>query len=294
MKKKTLIGLTYGDPAGIGPEILVKTLRSWRFKKLIPLVIGNSKYLKSFKAGKPDKETGKYAIDCLVQAVKLGIAGKIKAIITGPVSKKIIDLSKPGFVGQTEEIARICKINKDKAMMVFIRDDLRIALFTRHIPLKEVSSKITRQKLKNFILLVNKYLKKYLHISKPKIAVLGLNPHAGENGLFGDEEIKIIKPAIKNIPNTYGPMSPDATLSKAGQDYLNGKKQKYDIYISFYHDQALPMFKAVCGFKGLNVTLGLPFIRVSPDHGTAFDIAGKNKAVPSGMIEALKFLENVL
>lgn len=323
MKRDKYIALTYGDPASIGPEILLKTLQSWeKWKfKFKPLIIGkkeilfknnkklNNKFkfhpnsgfkldLGNFKIGKPSKLTGWHSYECLKQAANLAKEKNVAALVTGPVSKSAINLASIPFSGQTEEIARLCKKNHEEVIMLFVAKNLRIALFTRHIPLKDVSLKITKVKLQKFILLLNKELKKWFHLKNPKIAILGLNPHASENSLFGKEEIKVILPVIKELHKkglkVFGPFSPDSTLASAGQDYLSGKKQKYDVYISFYHDQALPMFKAVAGFNGVNVTLGLPFIRVSVDHGTAFNIAGKNKANNKGIVSAIKFVEGVI
>lgn len=298
MKDKKCIGLTYGDPASIGPEILLKTLKKWNWK-FKPLIIGSKDCLmgnkhNGFLSGKPSVNSGKHSYECLREAIKLAKEKKIVALVTGPVSKAAINSAKIRFSGQTEEIARSCKINPEKVIMIFISSDLRLALFTRHIPLKNVSKKITRKKLKEYILILNKELKKWLCVKIPKIAVLGLNPHASEGGLFGDEEKKVISPVIKELTKlglkVYGPLSPDSTLANAGKDYLKNKKQKYDAYISFYHDQALPMFKAIAGTSGVNVTLGLPFLRVSVDHGTAFNIAGKNKADYRGFVSAVEFV----
>ena len=295
MKNEILIGLTCGDPASIGPEILLKTLKNWKYK-FTPVVIRNKE--NNLFVGKPSKHTGKYAYECLNEAVKLALTKKIKALVTGPVSKEAINLAGIRFYGQTDEIARICRISQSKVIMLFASCDFRIALFTRHIPLRSVTSKLKTKNLQEFLLLLNKELKKWFKIKTPKIAVLGLNPHASENGLFGNEEKNIVIPVIKKLNskglNISGPFSPDALLASAGQNYLKKKKQKYDVYVSFYHDQALPVFKAVCGLKGVNVTLGLPFLRVSVDHGTAFDIAGKNKASNEGLVSAIKFLEDIL
>ena len=316
-KRKVLIGLTYGDPASIGSEILLKTIKSWKYR-FSPVVIGNkailSKNLKNLKSritfsgvkdtnrvfvrGKPDKHSGIHSYLCLKQAVSLANNGEIKALITGPVSKKHINLGGYKFFGQTDEMAKFSGINTENVIMLFVGNDLRVALFTRHIPLKDVPKKLNKKKLYDFIVLLNREIKKHFKIKNPKIGILGLNPHASENGTFGDEEEKIIKPVVDKLNTSglkiYGPLSPDATLAKAGQYYLKNKKQSYDVYVSFYHDQALPMFKAVCGLKGVNVTLGLPFLRVSVDHGTAFDIAGKNIASNEGLISAIKFVVKTL
>ena len=320
MKKKVIIGLTYGDPAGVGPEILSKTLKKWNFP-FIPYVIGlkehlfsgqipakidlyfhelkNNKTLKfKVKKGIPSALTGLFSYKCLESAVTLAKNKKIKALVTGPVSKETINLTQKGFKGQTDEIAKFFNKKPNDVIMLFSANDLRIALFTRHIALNEVSSRVTKKALNKFLINLNLEIKKWFKIKNPQIAVLGLNPHAGEKGLFGDEESRIIRPVIQELTSyglrLFGPLSPDAVLAQAGQDYLLGNKQKYDVYVSFYHDQGLPMFKSVAGLKGVNVTLGLPFLRVSVDHGTGFDIAGKGKASPISLISAIKFLEEIL
>lgn len=298
MKKEVFIGLTYGDPAGIGPEILFKTLSSWKFK-FLPMVFGSDNLqVENIKLGFPSLESGLDSYNSLIKAVSSAKKKKIIALVTGPVSKYAINLTGKKFEGQTDEIAKQCGIPKSNVIMLFAATDLRIALFTRHIPLKSLFKRLNKSSLENFIILLNKELKSKLRIKNPKIAVLGLNPHASENGLFGNEEEKIISPVVKKLNKkgikVFGPLSPDATLSNAGKLYLSKKDQPYDTYVSLYHDQALPMFKAVAGFNGVNVTLGLPFLRVSVDHGTAFDIAGKNKASNEGLISAIRFVERIL
>ena len=325
MKNKVLIGFTYGDPSGIGSEILCKTLKRYKFKYIAPVLIGSSNYFKqiqkklkilnqsqcqcfksfnnkyidkvNYKLGAPDKSSGLHSYHCLKYAVELANRGDINAIVTGPVSKEIINSAGIKFSGQTDLIADFCKINKNDLIMLFVSKDFRLALFTRHIPLKEVSSKINKKDLKKYLLILIKELKKWFLIKNPKICVLGLNPHAGEKGLFGGEEKNIIIPVIKELRKSgylvYGPSSPDATLAQAGRDYLISKKQKYDAYVSFYHDQGLLFFKALSGKDGINITLGLPYLRVSVDHGTAFDIAGKNKAEPESLIYASRFLDEL-
>ncbi len=307
MKKEVFIGLTYGDPAGIGPEILLETLKKWKFKSK-PIIIGlkeivfttNKKRLKDKNLkllSVPSKHTGLHSFLCLKEAASMAKQKKIAALVTGPVSKQLINNAGIKFKGQTEVLAKFCNIKPENVIMLFIAGDLKIALFTRHIPLKDVSSKLTKHQLINFISLLNKELKKWFHIKNPKIALLGLNPHAGETKQLGTEEKRIIIPIINKFKKEgikiFGPLSPDGTLAKAGQYYLNNKKQEYDVYISMYHDQALPMFKAVAGMEGVNVTLGLPFLRVSVDHGTAFDIAGKNIASNESLVSAVKLVDNL-
>lgn len=301
LSKKKYIGITYGDPAGIGPEIVLKTLKDWkRLKfKFKPLVIGLDS-ISSYKVGSPSKKSALHSYNCLKQTVDLARQKKVISLVTGPVSKQAISSCGIVFSGQTDEIASLCNTKPSSVIMLFASKDFKIALFTRHIALKDVNSKIQKDSLKKFILLLNSELKKWFKIKKPKIAILGLNPHAGEGGLLGNEEEKVIKPVIKSLNlkerslSIFGPLSPDATLATAGQRYLKNLNQPYDVYVSFYHDQALPLFKAVCGMNGVNVTLGLPFIRVSPAHGTAFDIAGKGKASNEGFVSAIRLVEKVL
>ena len=295
MKNEVFIGLTYGDPAGIGPEILLKTLSNWRFK-FLPLVFGSNELsMKNIKQGIPNKASGLDSYHSLLQAISSAKEKKVIALVTGPVSKYAVNLAGKKFEGQTDEIAKQCGLGKKNVIMLFVAADFRVALFTRHIPLRNVFKHLTKSNLEDFIILLNKELKQKLKIKNPKIAVLGLNPHASENGLFGDEEEKIIIPVLKKLKkkkiNVFGPLSPDAALAEAGKLYLSEKSQPYDVYVSFYHDQALPVFKAVAGFDGVNVTLGLPFLRVSVDHGTAFDIAGKGIASNEGLLSAIRFVE---
>lgn len=300
-KNENVIGITYGDPAGIGPEIAIKTIKNWKkYKfKFAPFVLDKKIYNNfSFTFGRPTKRSGLYAYKCLKEAVTLAKNKTLKALVTGPISKKVINITYKDFIGQTDEIAKMCDIKPNNVIMLFAANDFRIALFTRHISLKNVSSKITKSALKQYLILLDKELKKWFSIKRPKIAILGLNPHAGEGGLFGNEEQKIITPVMRQLQyknlQLYGPLSPDATLAESGQNYLAGKKQKHDAYVSFYHDQSLPVFKAVTGKKGVNITLGLPFLRVSVDHGTAFDIAGKNIASNEGLVSAIKLVEKLL
>lgn len=320
MPEKTLIGFTYGDPSGIGPEILssalMKVLTSLGgSKKIYPVIIGDKGLLcfnksifekcffyeipvdKKTIISKPNKQTGIHALRCLRAGIKLIKEKKIKFLITGPVSKQIISLSSPNFLGQTEIIAKEFNLISNKLIMLFVSKDLKVSLLTRHLPVSEISKKISIKSILEHVILLNAELKRWFKIKNPKIALLGLNPHAGENGLIGLEEIKYFKQAVKILKkkkiNVVGPLSPDGTLAKAGQNYLKGNKQEFDAYVSIYHDQALPMFKAVSGLSGLNITLGLPFLRVSPDHGTAFDIAGKKKASDEGIISAVKFVEQI-
>ena len=204
--------------------------------------------------------------------------------MTGPVSKSAIRSSGAAkFTGHTEYLAHKTR-TKDFAMM-FVGESLRVTLVTRHIALKSVPSSINTDAVYRAIALTHKYLKRYFAISSPRIGVAGLNPHAGEGGLFGNEEARFIIPAIKKasrrMAGITGPIPADIIFHEA----LN---EKFDAVIAMYHDQGLAPFKMLYFNRGVNLTLGLPFIRTSPDHGTAFDIAGKGIADPSSMIEAIK------
>ncbi|MDP3804407.1 MAG: 4-hydroxythreonine-4-phosphate dehydrogenase PdxA, partial [Candidatus Omnitrophota bacterium] len=187
------------------------------------------------------------------------------------------------FEGHTEYLAQNTAA-KNYAMM-FVGDDLKITLVTRHIALRDVPGSISIESIYRTIVLTDEYLKRYFKIKNPRIGVSGLNPHAGEAGLFGSEEDNIIRPAIKkasrHIKGAYGPISPDIIF----YDTLH---KKFDAAIAIYHDQALIPFKLLYFTDGVNLTLGLPFVRTSPDHGTAFDIAGKGIADPSSMINAIR------
>ena len=188
----------------------------------------------------------------------------------------------PGFRGHTEYFAK--RTGTKKFAMMFVGPDMKVSLVTRHIALRRVPAILNSGKIYDTIALTHKYLKEYFRILSPKIAVSGLNPHAGEGGAFGNEEARIIIPAMKrarkDFKNIYGPIPADVIF----YEVLN---KKYDAAVAMYHDQALGPFKTLYFTSGVNLTLGLPFIRTSPDHGTAFDIAGKGIADPSSMIEAI-------
>lgn len=320
MARKLKIGFTYGDPSSIGPEILLNTLLSWDYLEILPILIGDKNVLCSYKKsslgrlnvleeekvvfkenvnpGKPNINTGKHAYECMVKSVDLIKNKKIDALVTGPVSKSITSLSYPNFKGQTDALAKLLDIKNDKSIMTFIERDLRIALYTRHIPIRDVPSNLTSKDLIAFVeLLIQEHKYHFKRSKKIKIGILGLNPHAGEDGLIGCEELAVFPSVLKTLRakkiDIIGPLSPDATLAECGRRYLNNQQQKYDFLISMYHDQCLPMFKAVTGLRGLNVTLGLPILRVSPDHGTAFDIAGKNIASNEGIVSSIEFLRNL-
>jgi len=278
-KKK--IGITLGDPGGIGPEIIDAALSRQDVKDLAEfIVIDKDKFL-----GKSDKINAKRSYEYLLKSVELIKNQKIDAIVTGPVSKDRISLMQP-FTGQTEFFANSFDVSKQDVGMMFIADSLKVLIATRHIPLKEVSCNITRKKIYCDIKRVDNALKGIFKIKSPVIGICGLNPHAGENGKIGKEELTEIIPAIKQAKQddaieVKGPIPADVIFRK-------DQSKQFDAIIAMYHDQALSALKAMYFNKLVNLTIGLPFIRTSPAHGTAFDIAGKNQADESSMCAAIK------
>ena len=304
---KPNIVITMGDPAGIGPEVALKALASPEILRLANfLFIGDgfvinkvsrglraklsSPFLdlsnvrpKSFCYGASRPEFGKAAIEYIDKALELLLSRRADAVVTAPINKtSVISSGMKGFEGHTEYLAKKA-LARDVAMM-FVGKQLKITLATRHIPLKDVSKRLSVDSICRAIMITDAALKKYFKIPHPRIGVAGLNPHAGEGGVFGDEEKRIIMPAIKrasgSIRGIAGPVPPDVIFYEA-------LAKKYDAVIAMYHDQALIPFKLFHFKDGVNVTLGLPFVRTSPDHGTAFDIAGKSVADPSSMEEAI-------
>jgi 4-hydroxythreonine-4-phosphate dehydrogenase len=297
-----------GDPSGIGPEVTVKAMASLRGSKLADFfVIGDSFVLEKVKkslgvkidipvfdlanvasAGfayaKTNPVYGKASMDYIDAALEILSHGGADAMVTGPVNKAAIhDAGYGHFTGHTEYLAE--HANTEDFGMMFVGGNLKITLVTRHVALKDVPKALTQARIATAIKLTDKALKRWFNIKNPRIGVAGLNPHSGEGGLFGNEEAEVIIPAMKAVSRTVkgltGPVPPDAIFHKL-------IKGGYDAVISMYHDQALIPFKTLYFDSGVNLTLGLPFVRTSPDHGTAFDIAGKGKANPESMIEAMK------
>jgi len=297
-----------GDPSGIGPEVTVKALSDRSISRLAHFqVIGDFSVIdrvrKSLRA-KPEISLldlanipstnfafgiqrpafGKASMEYIDEALKLLKAGEADALVTAPVNKSSIrSAGFKEFEGHTEYLAQLSGA-KEFAMM-FVGKHLKITLVTRHIALKDVARTITEDMIYRTIRITYEHLKKYFGIKDPKIAVAGLNPHASDSGLFGDEEETVIIPAIKKasiaIKNIYGPLPADAV-------FYETLKGKFDAVVAMYHDQALAPFKTLYFNDGVNLTLGLPFIRTSPDHGTAFDIAGRSIADPTSMKEAIR------
>ncbi|MGA2775058.1 MAG: 4-hydroxythreonine-4-phosphate dehydrogenase PdxA [Candidatus Omnitrophota bacterium] len=299
---KIRVGITLGDPSGISSAIISKALKQLksfarftvigsfvpfqRHKLKLPAAnfidLGNIDSNR-FSFGRITPEYGKASIEYLNKALELIKRNTFDCLVTLPVSKEAVNLSGLKFSGHTEYLTEACAV-KDTVMMLLNRE-LKFSLVTRHIPLKEVAKKLNKRDLENNILMVIESLRELFRVKKPRIVVCGLNPHASDNGVIGDEENQVIIPALKKIRHkTFikGPVSADIAVALA-------KNKKYDCVIAMYHDQALIPLKLTSFETGVNLTLGLPFVRTSPLHGTAFDIASQfDKADPRSLIAAIK------
>lgn len=318
---KPLIGISLGDYNGIGPEIILKALGSPRILKwCTPVIYGSKKVLDFYRQklelkdwsikivdnlnqiqegqsylvkawddkdtvvepGKVTPEAGKSAFDCLEKAIKDLDRGLLSALVTAPINKHNIQSEEFSFPGHTEYLTE--RFDAKSSLMMMVSENLRMGVATGHLPLQEVSNALNAQLLKDKISLFLKSLKEDFSIDKPKLAVLGLNPHAGESGLLGKEELEIIQPVIEEFRNkgnlVFGPYPADGFFGKA-------QFKEFDGVLGMYHDQGLIPFKYIAFDTGVNFTAGLPIIRTSPDHGTAYDIAGKNEADPSSFMHAL-------
>ncbi|MFT6849801.1 MAG: 4-hydroxythreonine-4-phosphate dehydrogenase [Sphingobacteriales bacterium] len=320
MENNTIIGFTTGDINGIGLEVFLKTIQDERIlSRCIPVIFGSSKVVSyhrkaagvphiNFNAisqvseakpgklnilnaweeevkitlGEPNEVGGEYAIKSLEAATTALYAGEIQALITLPINKDVISKSGFEFPGHTEYIES--KATDGEALMLMVNEHLKIGVVTGHIPLSEVSTNITKKKVLSRIKILNQTLKSDFRINKPKIAVLGLNPHAGDNGKLGGEENERIIPAIEEAKKqgimALGPYSADGFFG-------SGNYKKFDGVLAMFHDQGLVPFKALSFGKGVNFTAGLPVIRTSPDHGTAYELAGKKEANPDSLRETL-------
>jgi 4-hydroxythreonine-4-phosphate dehydrogenase len=277
------IGITLGDCAGIGPEIVELALKSGRVPDSTEyMVLGRQP---SCKSGEPTPETARAAAAALEEAVTLARRGELEAIVTGPVHKARMYEVGFRFPGQTEFFAERCGV-KDFAMCL-TGGKLTVALVTAHVPLCKVPRALKQSEIVRIGLLLAEFVRSRGE-NGPRIAVAGLNPHAGESGKLGAEEIEIIAPAVQELQSRIedgeskivGPVSPDTVFHRA----IEGE---FDAILCMYHDQGLIPLKLHAFHSGVNVTLGLPFPRTSPDHGTAFEIAGKSIARPDSMIAAI-------
>jgi 4-hydroxythreonine-4-phosphate dehydrogenase len=324
---KPIIGITIGDINGIGPEVIIKSLEDARIlKQFTPVIYGSGKVISFYRKnmdkenflftqisslnqvnhksvnvlnvwdettevnpGKENEIGGKYAVLALMQAVADLKEEKIHAITTAPLSKELVQSDDFKFPGHTEYLTK--EDGASDSLMFLVHDQLRVGIVTGHVPLKEVSNKITKDAISSKLNLMIKSLKKDFGIKKPRIAVMGLNPHAGENGLLGIEETNIISPVINEFRNNHhlvsGPFPSDGFFGMAS--YKN-----YDGILAMYHDQGLIPFKTLAFESGVNYTAGLSFIRTSPDHGTAFSIAGKGIADPTSFRNALYLASDIV
>ena len=316
------IGITMGDPTGIGPEIIVKALSMEEpYQACRPVVFGDEQVLRkaiqreglsvlinviheipeegyepgkifllpssqleagSLSFGKPDKKCGEAMVRYVQEVVAWLKRGKLDAITTCPINKQAINSAGYSFSGHTELLAHLTR--SSSVAMMFLGPKWRVVLATTHLPLKEISKWITRDRILTLIRLTEEGLKKYFGISHPRLAILGLNPHCGEEGLLGVEEKEEIIPAIEEAKSQgieiQGPFPADSFFDVSSS-------QPYDAVIAMYHDQGLIPVKAF-GFKeSVNFTLGLPFIRTSVGHGTGYDIAGRGLADPTNLIQAV-------
>ncbi|MFN3852292.1 MAG: 4-hydroxythreonine-4-phosphate dehydrogenase PdxA [Spirosomataceae bacterium] len=320
-QNKPVIGITIGDYNGVGPEVILKALGNNRLNKICtPIIYGSGKIMSKYRQmvdlkdwqfftiqkpeqanpkqvnlinctndqnlelnlGKSTPEAGKLAFESLKRAVNDLKAGRIDALVTAPINKHNIQSEEFKFVGHTEYLAE--SFNSKEYLMFMVSERLKIGVVTGHLPLEKVKQSISKELIIKKIEQILNSLKKDFGIQKPRIAVLGLNPHAGENGLLGNEEKEIINPAIietkKKGNLVFGPFPADGFFGTAAW-------QQYDAVLAMYHDQGLMPFKMLAFEEGVNFTAGLPAVRTSPDHGTAYDIAGKNEADESSLIQAI-------
>jgi len=319
-EKKPVVAITIGDVNSIAPEVIIKSLEDNRVLKMMtPVVYGSGKILSYYRKalnirdfnyfqlkkledmdqrklnvlnlwdetvnitmGEADKEVGKYAFQSIKQATEDAIEKRVDAIVTAPINKHTIQSDEFKFAGHTEYLAQTAKA-KD-SLMLLVDGSLRVGVVTGHIPIKEVSNQVTKEKIESKLAIMERSLRVDFGISKPKIALLGLNPHAGDNGVIGNEDDEIIKPLVNEWKEkgklVYGPFPSDGFFG-------NGTFKKFDGILAMYHDQGLIPFKTLAFANGVNYTAGLPFVRTSPDHGTAYDLCGKNEADETSMRQAL-------
>jgi len=314
------IGISIGEVNGVGPEVILKTFADTRIlQTCTPVIYGSAKTLSfhrkalnipefnyntirsikdiiphkvnllncwdeeiKIEIGVASKHTGIYAFKALEAATADLAGGNIHALVTAPIDKHTIQPDNPNFTGHTEYLAKA--FNTNDYLMFLVSGDLRVALVTGHVPVSKVAALISKESILAKLKVMHSSLKRDFGIRKPKIAVLGLNPHAGDHGVIGNEDMEIIIPAVKDANSAgilaYGPYSADGIFGAGGY-------RKFDAILAMYHDQGLIPFKTLAFETGVNFTAGLPFIRTSPDHGTAYDIAGKGIANENSFREAV-------
>jgi 4-hydroxythreonine-4-phosphate dehydrogenase len=319
-QQKPLIAFTCGDINGIGLELIINTLSDNRIlEQCTPVIFASNKSINFYRkslpevnfayqsikdftrinhkqlnlfncwdeevvisAGQLNEVGGRYARLSLQQAVNALKEGQVHGLVTAPLHKKNIQSDDFNFTGHTPYLKHEFGLND--VVMLMVASNLRVALVTEHVPVKDIAANLSKERIVSKLHILNESLKRDFGIEKPKIAVLGLNPHAGDEGLVGNEEQTIIKPAIKEVKEkgmfAFGPFSADAFFARA--QYNN-----FDAVLAMYHDQGLIPFKSLAIGEGVNYTAGMPVVRTSPDHGTAFDIAGKGKADTSSFLAAV-------
>ena len=317
---KPVIGVSCGDLNGIGIELIIKTFSDARMLDICtPVIFASNKLINFYRKTLPDvnfnfqnlkdparpyprqvnlftcweeevnitpgqltEAGGRYAVKSLQAAVQALKAKHIEALVTAPIHKKNVQSPEFNFSGHTPFLQQF--FGADDVVMLMCAENMRVGLVTEHVPVKDIAQHITRQAILKKIFILKECLQKDFGIDKPKIAVLGLNPHAGDEGLVGKEEEEQIKPAIKEAKHNnilaFGPYSADAFFARGSYD-------KFDAVLAMYHDQGLIPFKSLAIGEGVNYTAGLPAIRTSPDHGTAFDIAGKDRADETSFRKAI-------
>ncbi len=277
-----IIALTLGDPAGIGPEVIAKTLRDPRLPRGFRYqVLGRRGKI---RPGKSTRASARIALDALEAAVQGCRDRRFAAMVTGPVQKETIARLEPGFVGQTEFLARRCGLPDDAAVMVLTDPKLTVALCTNHCSLRDALRRLSPKRIVYVAERTIDFLRRR-GVARPRLALAGVNPHAGEHGLFGNEEARVLQPALDTLrragADIAGPFSPDTVFHHA-------VRGDFDAVLCAYHDQGLIPFKLVAFATGVNVTLGLPIIRTSPDHGTALDLAGRGVADHRSLLAAVR------
>lgn len=278
------LAVTIGDPAGVGPE-LIADITARRDQLGLPPFVLIGAADDQCQSGEPSKHSAQIALQALRDAVSGVLSGEYSGVVTGPVAKSAIFAIEPTFVGQTEFCADACGVEREDAVMMLAGPSLRTVPMTVHCALSEVAMRLTQDLILSRTRIVARAMHTDYGIENPRIALAGLNPHAGEDGRMGSEEIETIAPAIAQLRtegiDATGPHPADTLFAPH-------KRSTYDVAIAMYHDQALVPLKTLDFDQGVNITLGLPIVRTSPDHGTAFDIAGKGLARPDAMIAAIR------
>jgi 4-hydroxythreonine-4-phosphate dehydrogenase len=324
-KRKTpLLGISMGDPSGIGPEVVLKSVASFAQRGDGPefVIIGDLAAMRGAtnhienapglvewrpgqallrnelavmpltelppqarRPGQPSIEGGDASFQYVEVGARMARDGEVDALVTAPISKQWWDRAGHHFPGHSEVMAKIGRTKNWR--MMFAGSELRMALVTVHVGLAQVSGLLTQKNIFDTIAMLDRHLRENEGAANPRIGVLGFNPHGGENGLFGDEEIRIITPAIRRAVkrgiDAHGPLAPDTAFIR------HDGRFGFDAAVTMYHDQGLIALKTLEFDRAVNVTIGLPFIRTSPDHGTAFEIAGRGVANPSSMISAIEY-----